>query len=202
MRIRRFTADDLEQVLEIHMYAFSEHINVLLGRKYNREMLRWFLKEECVQLVSVDENDRVTGYVFGAPWGYQKPMNKDLVKVAAVEMLKRPWIFFSKKVMRIIWIRGKTLLGVNKALGDTVKKYDGKIISMVGMGIAPGTLRKGLGVALYHAALDEARKKGYSYSRGTVNKTNLRSRGMHEKIGFQKEEAHPDSPVIGYYIKL
>lgn len=202
MQIRKFRAEDLETVLDIHMFAFSEHINVLLGRRYNREMLRWFMNDGCVYFVAVDENDKVIGYVFGAPWGYQRPMNRDLVKVAAVEMLKRPWIFFNRKVFRIVWIRLKTLLGVNKMLDTTEKLYEGKIISMVGMGIAPGTLRKGIGVSLYEAALDEARKLGYNYSRGTVNKTNMRSRGMHEKIGFQKEEAHPDLPTIGYYLKL
>jgi L-amino acid N-acyltransferase YncA len=202
MQIRKFRAEDLEAVLDIHMFAFSEHINVLLGRKYNREMLRWFMNENCVYFVAVDENDKVIGYVFGAPWGYQQRMNRDLVKLAAVEMLKRPWIFFNKKLFRIVWIRLKTLLGINKMLTTTEKLYPGKIISMVGMGIAKGTLRKGIGVALYEAALDEARKLGYNYSRGTVNKTNMRSRGMHEKIGFQKEEAPPDLPTIGYYIKL
>ena len=202
MLIRQFTEKDLEAVLDIHMYAFSEHINVLLGRRYNREMLRWFLQDFCVKLVAVDEEDKIAGYVFGAPWGYQKPMNKDLVRVAVIEMIKRPWIFFNKRVLRIIWIRGKTILGVNKMLDTTEKKYEGRIISMVGMGIAKGTLRKGLGVSLYYAALDEARKLGYDYSRGTVNKTNTRSRGMHDKIGFQKEDAHPDSQVIGYYLKL
>ena len=76
MLIRQFTEKDLEAVLDIHMYAFSEHINVLLGRRYNREMLRWFLQDFCVKLVAVDEEDKIAGYVFGAPWGYQKPMNK------------------------------------------------------------------------------------------------------------------------------
>lgn len=202
MKIREYRSTDLERVLDIHMFAFKEHLNVLLGREYNRQMLAWFNQDRCVYFVAEDDAGFVIGYVFGAPWGYQRDMNKDLLNVAIKSILLRPWIVFNPKILRVIWIRLKTILGVNRKLHQTEVKYDGKIFSMIGMGIAPGTLRKGLGVSLYKRALISARDKGYNFVRVTVNRTNIRSRGMHEKIGFQIEQPDNHPLSLGYYIDL
>lgn len=201
MRIRPLVEADLDAVVDIHMFAFRDYMSSLLGKRYNRAMIAWFIKKECVHLVSVDDDDKVTGYYFAAPWGYQKQMNRDLLKIATIEMIKRPWIFFNSKILYAVKTRTKTMLGKNKFIDTTRERYPGKLMSMVGMGIRKDALRQGIAVALMAAAHDECRKMGYQYARGTIYKTNVKSRTIHEKMGYKAEEETSDF-TIGYYLKF
>lgn len=201
MLIRPLTEEDLDAVVDIHMYAFRDHISSLLGKRYNRAFIGWFIKDECIHLVAVDDDEKVAGYYFAAPFGYQKAMNKYLFPIAAVEMLKRPLVFFNKKILKTAWLRFKIMFGLTKFIDTTKAKYPGKLMSMVGQGLRKDAVGKGVSLALMTAAHEEARKMGYDYARGTIYKTNIIARNIHEKLGY-KPEPETSSFTIGYYLKL
>jgi len=201
MTIRPMTAADLDTVADIHMYAFKDHISSKLGKRYNKAFLGWFIKDDCIPLVATDETGKAVAYYIAAPFGYQKAMNKALLPIAIVEMIKRPWVFFNKKILNTVWVRAKIMMGLNTFVDTTKAKYPGKLIAMVGQGKGKEAKEKGMSVALMTAAHVEARKLGYEYARGTVYKTNVIAKSILEKLGYIAEPENSSFTVV-YYLKL
>jgi ribosomal protein S18 acetylase RimI-like enzyme len=127
-------------------------------------------------------------------------MNKDLLGTATVEMIKRPWIFFHKKILQSIWLRVKTILGLNKFIGTTREKYNGKIISLVGIGVSKQAMGSGIAPLMMDEFIILARQKQYDYARLSVYVSNTRARKFYEKMGWAPEESN--TPVMGYFKKL
>ena len=201
MKVIAFNNSHLDQVTELHMWAFKDHLNVLLGKRYIREFLNWFIKADgTVNVVGIDDSENITGYIVGAGWGYQKNMNKSLLGIAAVEMLKRPWIFFHRKILQSIWLRSKTILGLNKFIETTKEKYAGKIISLVGIGVSEKAMGSGIAALMMDKFTELARQKNYDYARLSVYRSNDRARRFYEKMGWIAEESN--AAVMGYYKKL
>ena len=201
MKIIVFNSSHLDKVTELHLWAFKDHLNVLLGKRYIRAFLTWFIKADgTVNVVGIDDNEQIAGYIVGAPWGYQKQMNKKLLPVATVEMIKRPWIFFHKKILQSIWLRSKTMLGLNKFIETTREKYSGKIISLVGIGVSEQAIGSGIAPLMMDQFIELAIRKNYAYARLSVYKSNSRARKFYEKMGWAPEESN--TTVMGYYKKL
>jgi len=201
MRVELFNESHLDEVVELHMWAFKDHLNVLLGKRYIKAFLHWFIKKDgAVNVVGIDADGKVLGYIVGAPWGYQKPMNKELLGIASVEMLKRPWIFFHKKILRSVWLRSKTMLGLNKFIATTQKKYAGNMISLVGIGVSKQATGSGIAPLMMDVFIAQAKEKKYDYARLSVYATNTRARKFYEKMGWAPEET--GTAVMGYYKKL
>ena len=201
MKTTRFDETYLDDVAALHMWAFKDHLNVLLGKRYIKAFLQWFVHQEtCVNIAGINDRDTVAGYVVGAPWGYQAGMNRSLLKVAAIEMLKRPWIFFHAKILKSVWLRLKTMLGMNRFIETTREKYSGKIISLVGIGVAKDDMGTGMAALLMEQFIREATDKGYDYARLSVYTSNARARKFYEKMGWLPE--HSQTAVMGYYKKL
>jgi ribosomal protein S18 acetylase RimI-like enzyme len=201
MKVTGFNSIHLDKVTTLHMWAFKDHLNVLLGKRYIRAFLNWFIKADgTVNVVGIDDHENVAGYIVGAPWGYQQHMNKDLLGIAAVEMIKRPWIFFHKKILRSVWLRGKTMLGLNKFIETTREKYSGKIISLVGIGVSEQAMGNGIAGLMMDKFIELAILKNYAYARLSVYRSNDRARRFYEKMGWIPEETN--TSVMGYYKKL
>lgn len=201
MKVEKFNSDQLDAVVDLHMWAFKDHLNVLLGKRYIKAFLHWFIqKEGAVNITGIGDDGMVAGYIVGAPWGYQKMMNKDLLAVAATEMIKRPWIFFHKKIWQSVWLRMKTMLGMNKFIETTREKYSGNMISLVGIGVSSQAMGTGIASLMMEEFISQARKKNYDYARLSVYASNSRARKFYEKMGWMPEET--GNPVMGYYKKL
>ena len=201
MKVTGFNSSHLDKVTILHMWAFKDHLNVLLGKRYIRAFLNWFIKADgTVNVVGIDDHENIAGYIVGAPWGYQQHMNKDLLALAAVEMIKRPWIFFHGKILRSVWLRVQTMLGLNKFIGTTREKYSGKIISLVGIGVSKQALGSGIAGEMMDKFIELAILKNYAYARLSVYRSNGRARRFYEKMGWKPEETN--TAVMGYYKKL
>lgn len=201
MKVEVFNNDHLDAVTNLHMWAFKDHLNILLGKRYIRAFLKWFIQQDnCVNVVGTDEEGNAAGYIVGAPWGYQEKMNKDLMNTAAIEMLKRPWIFFHKKIWQSVLLRTKTMLGLNKFIESTREKYSGNIISLVGIGVSKESMGTGISNRMMDEFISLAKKKNYDYARLSVYRSNSRARKFYEKMGWIEEETN--NKVIGYYKKL
>ncbi|CAN5830503.1 hypothetical protein BH11BAC4_BH11BAC4_23470 [soil metagenome] len=201
MQVQPFNESHLDAVTTLHMWAFKDHLNILLGKRYIKAFLHWFIKKDgAVNVVGINDNEQIAGYIVGAPWGYQQSMNKELLNIAAVEMIKRPWIFFHKKIWQSVWLRSKTMLGMNKFIANTQQKYIGSIISLVGIGVAENAAGTGIAALMMDTFIAQATEKKYDYARLSVYVSNGRARRFYEKMGWLPEET--GTAVMGYYKKL
>ena len=62
MKVEVFNNDHLDAVTNLHMWAFKDHLNILLGKRYIRAFLKWFIQQEnCVNVVGTDEEGNAAG---------------------------------------------------------------------------------------------------------------------------------------------
>lgn len=201
MEVRNFKEQDLDVVCDLHMWAFKDHLNVLLGKTYIRAFLKWFIgRDDCINVVGIMDQGATGGYIVGASWGYQQQMNRSLLKIAAIEMFKRPWLLVHKKIIFSVCLRIKTMLGLNKFIGETSARYEGKILSLVGIGVAENAQGSGIATRMMEAFINQAKGAGYDFVRLSVYSSNERARRFYEKTGWQPEITN--KPVMGYYKKL
>ena len=92
------------------------------------------------------------------------------------------------------------MLGMNRFIETTREKYSGKIISLVGIGVAKDDMGTGMAALLMNQFINEATEKGYDYARLSVYTSNARARKFYEKMGWLPE--HSQTAVMGYYKKL
>jgi ribosomal protein S18 acetylase RimI-like enzyme len=199
--ICEFDESNLDHVTRVHMWAFKDHLNTQLGTIYVKAFLQWFLiNDGCIRVVGYDENRTIQGYTLGAPWGYQEKMNRDLSYVAAVEIAKRPWLFFQKKIVDSIRLRVAILARLNSFVETTSLKYEGKIVSLVSIGVSEMAQGTGLATRLMEKFVEDAKRKDYDVVRLSVHRSNNRARGFYEKMGWTPEKG--DLPVMGYFLEL
>lgn len=193
--------EHVDDVASIHLWAFKDHLNILLGRSYVKAFLRWFIEDpKTISLVALQDGV-AQGYVVGAAWGYQSKMNRDIMAYAIKSMARRPFIVFNRRVLNTIWLRLKTLFGFNKSIADTQALYPGRIISLVGIGVSEDAQGTGVAAGLMKGFIEQAKKEKFDFARLSVYASNARARRYYEKHGWTLEQP-ADGRVVGYFISL
>lgn len=199
--LRPISEEDLDDLVELHMDAFKEHLNILLGKVYIRHFLKWFSDgEDRISLVAL-VNDTVVGYVVGAKWGYQSEINRDLFTYALRGLFRNPIILLKSRVRKNALSRLKTLLKINRSIEQTKTLYKGEILSLVGIGVKEDAKGLGISSGLMREFVQQGRKKNYDYARLSVYSNNYRARKFYENHNWVLEE--PDEGLaVGYYYDL
>lgn len=191
----------LNDVTSLHLWAFRDHLNVLLGRKYNFRFLQWFVEHRnTIRLIGLLD-EKPEGYVVGAEWGYQNEMNRDLLWSMTSALITHPWIIFNRKILKNGWLRFRSILGFNRSLEAIQHKYEGRIVSLVGIGVSRKAQGSQLAGELMYAFLHEAKSRGFDFARLSVYEVNSRAIRFYEKNGWVAEN-NKNSDVVGYYFNL
>lgn len=195
--ISKMSTQMVDSVVNLHMAAFCEAMSSRLGRHYLRSFFCWFIKyEKGISLVAL-KGDKISGYIVGAPLGYQKEMNKNLAWVAACCFLKKPSLLFSSDIQRQLFKRFCGLLVSEK--GNDVSVPLAPCYSLVGIGVFPSAQGKGIGGRLIKAFEKEASRRGAVSLRLSVNSDNDRARRVYEQAGWSVWGAESTDCI--YYAK-
>lgn len=147
----------LDDIVELHLDAFAGYLNTLLGPGYIKAFVTWFIKNKgTIAIAAIDENQKVIGYALCAPVGYSVRLNRDLFWGAAVQMFKRPWLFFNARVRFVLVERIKVILGQRENVRQTLKLPEPSM-SLVAIGVASTQRRSRIGQRLMHAVEGNAR---------------------------------------------
>lgn len=196
MKIVPLTPDLLDEVVPVHLAAFRGYPNALLGAGYVRAFLGWFMRApDGIALVAVDDDGAVLGFVAGAPVGYGKRMNRELLPVVARQVLRRPWVLLQWRLVRAAWMRARAMLvpaGTAK-----VEAMEG-VVSLVAIGTAPERRRGGVGSALVRAFEDAAARGGATSLRLSVYAANSAARALYERTGWRCVTPGADERVVYY----
>lgn len=160
----------------------------------------WFYNNpDTINHVIENEKGEVLGYVVGAQWGYQKELNKYLLKPGLWALITHPWVVFNKRILETIWLRYKTLTGKNKHIGDTALKYTMPMVSLVGIAVATKARGLNVGNQLIQRFEQSARELNIATMRLSVYRSNYRARAFYKKNGWLEEPSPKKNRVMGYY---
>ena len=140
MDVRDMTRPDLKEVLDIHIEAFKDHAISKLGKSYNKNFIEFFMVDPHSICLVACKQDKILGYVFGAPDGYQKRFNKKIIMSKYLAVLFKPYILFDIKVLKAI---GRALMERIKFINQ-IENLDKKsdAFSLVGIGAKTGIFRQ------------------------------------------------------------
>jgi ribosomal protein S18 acetylase RimI-like enzyme len=200
MQVKTMEIKHVAEIISIHMEAFKGYMNVMLGYSYNTAFFKWFVNNETIHLIGLNDEGSISGYVVGAALGYQKALTKTLLPTVVLELIKRPWILLHWKVDKAIWTRFKGLFHKDTNTIEIPPIYDRRIISMVAIGVSQSTMNKGLALLLEKEFIKQARIMGFNFARLSVYQRNIRARRFYEKLGWETENASMD--IIVYFKKI
>ena len=169
---------DLEEVFDLHTEAFFDHAIIQLGKSYNKKFIKYFINDEkAVSLVATYQN-KIIGYVIGAPNGYQIGLNKKLKFLKYMSVILKPNIWFNRNVLLAI---KRTLLSKN--IGKP-KNQDDKYFSLVGIGVKSEFRRKNIGAELVKNFELEVKTAGWEKLKLSVHENNNNAQRFYEKLGW------------------
>ncbi len=190
----------IDEVVKVHMEAFKSHINVLLGVRYNSAFFNWFVNNNTIHFIGLNNDDIISGYIVGAQVGYQRSLTKKLLPIALVALLKRPHILLRQKIIKAIWGRTVGLIRNNNGNKIIQEFQNDRIISLVGIGVLESIRNKGLAQMLEAEFINEAKKSGFNIARLSVYKDNLRARNFYIKLGWKMIDSSQD--IINYIKRI
>jgi ribosomal protein S18 acetylase RimI-like enzyme len=196
MAIRKMAHADIPTLVELHIESFKESLNILAGKKYLSEVFTWFMNEGHIALVSETGNE-LTGYVIGAPIGYEKAMNRALWKFGAFGLLTNPSRIFNAKLINNIFKRIKSILGLTTLKSQPLVNELGFGISLVGIAVAERSKGSGNAKELVDAFEIAAKENNADFIRLSVLKENKRAQSFYTKMGWTEYEI----PGGLYYFK-
>ena len=178
--------DEVSEVVPVHLEAFAGYMNSRLGVKYVRSFISWFCRaERSIALVAVDETGKVAGYVLGAPVGYDRKLNRDLLWVAAAGLLGHPWLLLRRQIRRAILRRLKVLVGDVHNIASRPKLPE-PTMSLVGIGVASSAQGTGIGFHLVRAFEHRAQQLGMRSVLLSVYASNATARRLYARCGWQQ----------------
>ncbi|GAB2975358.1 hypothetical protein GCM10027049_07400 [Mucilaginibacter puniceus] len=184
IQVAPFTNTDIKDIIPVHIKAFKGYMNAGMGHRYIQEFLSWFLAyPETITLKAVI-NGSTCGYVVGAPLGYDKFINKKLLKFVIVGTITHPLVLFHKNFFKVAF-RKMILIFTTPSVAK-ITNPDGKGISLVGIGIDENYAGLGIGQQLMVAFEEKARELGMDFMRLSVYDYNLKAIHVYEKCGWQK----------------
>lgn len=197
IRVVGMELSDIEHVIDVHVSAFSGAMNTRLGRAYLRAFFKWFVEaDDAIALLAKAGND-VTGYVVGAPIGYDDRLTKALLLPAIVALSIRPHLLIRSGFVRAINSRIGSMFGTNKP-GKTPDLPAGSY-SLVGIGVRPMAQGHGVGATLMRAYESAVVNAGGVAVRLSVYSSNAKARGLYEASGWTHFER--PGPQADFYFK-
>jgi len=193
--IRELREADLEEVVPLHREAFRGALGPMLGERYVRHFLRWFLAQPSAVCLVYDFAGEVAGYVFGAPDGYGAALNRDLLPTVALAALTHPHIvlhrhFAAKARGRLLgaW-RGMTRRASASAGAPAPAPAPGATsstrFSLTGIGVSPRHRKRKIGQQLLAAFEARVAARGFVTVCLDVYADNHAARRLYESMGWQ-----------------
>lgn len=185
----------LPEVARCHLLSFPNSFGTKLGYDFAVRSLEWFLTGENRFLFHITDDDKVIGYCGGfqsqGPGdGSTSGMMQFAMKEAAIGMLKKPWLFFHKDIIRFYPLIFKNIFrkitGTKKnPVIHPVLVNDIPHIGLVVIGVHPDHRGKGCFELLMQQFEKECVRRHVSKMTLSVRTSNARAIAAYKKVGWQ-----------------
>jgi ribosomal protein S18 acetylase RimI-like enzyme len=183
IKVSTIKNEELKFIAGIHMESFKGYMNAMLGKRYVRNFIAWFIDQpQCIS-IKAELDGSIAGYLVGAPIGYEPSMNSALMSSNLLALLTHPRVILHPSFRYAIWAKLRLLVGLN-AIKNEIRNPEGKGISLVGIGVAPENSRKGVGDALIREFELLATKLGFNFMRLSVYRHNNIALNFYKKNGW------------------
>lgn len=180
IEILKMEKKHLDEVALLHLETFKDYPSTKLGKIYIKAFLKLFLESKFSICFVAVESKKICGYVVGIE--NDKLKTKKILHIILFCLLKRPYLFFNKKILKKIYSRLRNFFKVNdKLLPDLPNPF----ISLVGIGVDPKKRKAGIGNLLMESFEKEAMRKRYKAMRLSVYNENFTARKLYEKRGWK-----------------
>ncbi|MBG9377157.1 GNAT family N-acetyltransferase [Panacibacter sp. DH6] len=184
----------LPDIARCHMASFPASFSTRLGLAYNIKSLEWFLAGDNRFLFCIQEDGKVMAYCGGYQSrgtgdGSTSGMMQHAMKEAAIGMLKKPWLFFHKDVIKFYPLIFKNIarkLSPRKKNAAVIKPVNTRpaATGLVVIGVHPAYRGKGYFELLMQSFECESSKRGVSQMILSVRADNARAIAAYKKMGW------------------
>lgn len=203
-QLRKSSKQDIEQIANCQLACFEKSFSTKLGQSYTAKTLQWFLTGENRFLFHVVEGETVVGFCGGfisrQPGdGSTSGMMQYAMREAAIGMIGKPWLFFSKEIRPFYPLiiknisnkifRKKNLLQKSIPTDQPFEKKVGLVV----IGVLPRFRGKGVFEMLMTAFENETVERNIQRMGLSVKKDNQHAIHAYEKCGWQVNKEHAGS---------
>ncbi|QEC69099.1 GNAT family N-acetyltransferase [Panacibacter ginsenosidivorans] len=196
MNLSNTSLHQLPEVARCHLISFPGSFGTKLGYAFAIRSMEWFLAGENRFLFHVTDHDKVIGYCGGFQSkgigdGSTSGMMQYAMKEAAMGMLKKPWLFFHKDVIRfyplILKNISRKITGIKKnpVIHPVATNNTPSHIGLVVIGVHPDYRGKGCFELLMQHFEIECIKRHASKMTLSVRTSNARAIAAYKKTGWQ-----------------
>lgn len=198
-RVESLTSVHIEELIPLHLAAFSSSPNARLGRGYARRFLRWFTENpHAVALVARGPAGVVLGYVVGL-FDEAEHEHARVLRAAAIRgAIKRPWLVFDP----VVRARGLALLGLDRRARTAPPDVPRPTALLAAIGVAAEARGQGIGRGLVEGFERDARRRGARAMLLSVYPSNVAARALYTACGWRPGDEPVDAGSRMHYFKV
>lgn len=176
------TEHDAAEVAELHSAVFAGELSAKMGIRYIDALMRWFtLQSDAVSFIAYD--GRVIAYVFGAPAGYGRIMNRDLRWIIMTSVLTHPPVMVHPSFRHQLPSRVRLLAGGRPPAREYVHSTPA-VFRLVGIGVDQVWRGRGVARELLSRFSSQVFERGYERIELNVREKNVTARRLYERSGW------------------
>ena len=194
-QLKHTSQEQLSSVAVCHIASFPLSFGTKLGLAYTKKSLEWFLAGNNRFLFHISNDDKVIGYCGGFQSkglgdGSTSGMMLYAMKEAAIGMIKKPWLFFHKDIIRfyplIIKNIFKKLTGKKSSSFSSVETNNKlSAVGLVVIGVHPDYRGKGCFELLMKHFEETCKQRNAAKMILSVKASNKRAIAAYKKAGWQ-----------------
>jgi len=183
VKVRDATVADVTPLTALHTAAFEGQMGPLIGDRYIRAFLRWFIENPSAVSLVAELDGQPAGYVFGAPDGYGPGLTRTLMPTIAAGVLRNlPKVVLHQSFARQVRSRLSNLILRREPTNRIFANTPAGCFCLVGIGTHRAFRGRGVASALIGELI--ARSRGGPVLLD-VFKDNIAARSVYEQCGFR-----------------
>lgn len=187
--VRAMTAGDVPALAEMHRRVFAGYAGAEAGTRYIRAFFNWYLAHPgAINLCAGTVGDP-HGYVFGAPFGFSRQMNRDLFGELLLATLTHPRLLVRPGIGMQIRNRFRALV-MGRENRRAEHEFGSDTFSLVGIGTDPERRGQGIAAKLLSRFTEMAFSKGFQRLILDVYKRNEAARQLYVTRGWESVIDH------------
>lgn len=184
LAVRLMASEDVPALVDLHERVFSGYAGASAGARYLGSVFQWYVARPNAINLCAGALGQPYGYVFGAPFGFSKHLNRDLFGELSLAVLTHPRLLTRPGLGFQIRNRlGALILGRENHRAE--QEFGRDTFNLVGIGTDPDRRGQGVAARLLSQFSAMAFAKGFQRLTLDVYTRNEVARRLYAKQGWE-----------------